>query len=155
MTAIRLGAPLLVPSSGVLKTPCGRRVDRSRHGSFNLAPGGVYLARDVSASAVCFYHTGSTVPSAVPRPEGMWRSEGGLVSVALSFESLRPAVNRHPCPLEPGLSSRSELPATVLMPSAFLSLSNSIRIWEAFRFFSFRLFVISHCEQRSMSFLRV
>ena len=30
---------------------------------------------------------------------------GGYVSVALSWESPPPAVNRHPCPMKPGLSS--------------------------------------------------
>ena len=33
------------------------------------------------------------------------KSTGGLLSVALSRESPPPAVNRHPCPMKPGLSS--------------------------------------------------
>jgi len=63
---------------------------------FGLAPGGVYHAMDVAAHAVRAYRTLSTLPC---------RSNGGLLSVALSLSSRWPDVIRHRFPLEPGLSS--------------------------------------------------
>ena len=67
---------------------------------FDFAPGGVYLANDVTAAAVRFYRTLSPLPS---------QSCGGLLSVALSLnqQSLAspPGVTRHRSSLEPGLSS--------------------------------------------------
>ena len=67
---------------------------------FDFAPGGVYLASDVTAAAVRFYRTLSPLPG---------QSRGGLLSVALSLnqQSLAgpPGVTRHRSSLEPGLSS--------------------------------------------------
>jgi hypothetical protein len=69
---------------------------------FDFAPGGVYLASDVTAAAVRFYRTLSPLPS---------QSCGGFLSVALSLIRRRqgyggpPGVTRHRSSLEPGLSS--------------------------------------------------
>ena len=56
---------------------------------FGLAPGGVCRAAPVTGSAVVSYTTVSPLP--VPS-----RAIGGLLSVALSVASRRPAVSRHP-----------------------------------------------------------
>jgi hypothetical protein len=69
---------------------------------FGFAPGGVYHAIAVTSNAVRFYHTVSTLPR---------RSKGGIFSVALSLEFPQPGVTRHRSSLEPGLSSRTQLPA--------------------------------------------
>ena len=63
---------------------------------FGLAPGGVYHAASVAGRAVRSCRTLSTLPC---------RSDGGLLSVALSLGSPPPAVNRHRVSVEPGLSS--------------------------------------------------
>ena len=65
---------------------------------FGLAPGGVCRAAPVAGRAVRSYHTLSTLPC---------RSDGGLLSVALSLGSPPPGVTRHRSSLEPGLSSRN------------------------------------------------
>ena len=62
---------------------------------FGLAPGGVYLAADIAASAVRSYRTLSPLPIKI----------GGLLSVALSLGSPPPGVTRHRVSVEPGLSS--------------------------------------------------
>ena len=63
---------------------------------FGLAPGGVYHAASVTGRAVRSYRTLSTLPS---------RSNGGLLSVALSLGSPPPDVIRRRVSVEPGLSS--------------------------------------------------
>ena len=65
---------------------------------FGLAPGGVYHAASVTERAVRSCRTLSTLPC---------RSDGGLLSVALSLGSPPPDVIRHRSSLEPGLSSRN------------------------------------------------
>jgi hypothetical protein len=85
---------------------------------FDLAPGGVCLARDVTIPAVCSYHTVSPLPPVLKRalderedsrgnvPHAQTcldKPAGGLFSVALSLELPPLAVNQHPCPMEPGL----------------------------------------------------
>ena len=62
---------------------------------FGLASDGVYMAFSVTRETVVSY---TAFP---PLPEKTWR----YLSVALSLESPPPAVNRHPCPTKPGLSS--------------------------------------------------
>ncbi len=52
---------------------------------FGLAPGGVYLAADVTTSAVRSYRTISTLPAAA----------GGIFSVALAMSSRPPGVTWH------------------------------------------------------------
>ena len=69
---------------------------------FDLAPGGVCRAAAVTSRAVRFYRTVSTLPC---------QSKGGLFSVALSLRSPWPGITRHRSSLEPGLSSRMQLPA--------------------------------------------
>jgi len=71
---------------------------------FGLAPGGVCRAASVTRRAVRSYRTLSTWPR---------RSNGGLLSVALSLGSPPPGITRHRSSLEPGLSSRrsEDLPA--------------------------------------------
>ena len=70
---------------------------------FGLAPGGVYHAALVTKRAVRSYRTLSSLP--VITPEHVWRSIGGLLSVALSLRSPSPGVTRHRVSVEPGLSS--------------------------------------------------
>jgi len=55
---------------------------------FGLAPDGVYPATTVTSSAVCSYHTISTLP--VP-----FQAIGGIFSVALSVGSRPPGVTWH------------------------------------------------------------
>ena len=64
---------------------------------FGLAPGGVCRAACVAAGAVRSCRTLSPLP----------RERGGLLSVALSLGSPPAGVTRHPCFVEPGLSSAS------------------------------------------------
>jgi hypothetical protein len=59
---------------------------------FGLAPDGVYHAVRVATSAVRSYRTISPLPD----PGLSAQAIGGLLSVALSIASRRPAVNRHP-----------------------------------------------------------
>ena len=59
---------------------------------FGLAPDGVYHAVRVATSAVRSYRTISPLPD----PGLIIRAIGGILSVALSIASRRPAVNRHP-----------------------------------------------------------
>src|SRR3546814_17435786 len=66
---------------------------------FGLAPGGVCRAVSVAGPAVRSYRTLSPLPR---------RSDGGLLSVALSLGSPPQGVPRHRVSVEPGLSSRSE-----------------------------------------------
>src|SRR3546814_13952657 len=63
---------------------------------FGLAPGGVCRAVSVAGPAVRSYRTLSPFPR---------RSEGGLLSVALSLGSPPPSVTRHRVSVEPGRSS--------------------------------------------------
>ena len=67
---------------------------------FGLAPGGVYHAIPVTSNAVRSYRTLSPLPVSL-------RTIGGLLSVALSLGSRPAGVTRHPCFVEPGLSSVS------------------------------------------------
>jgi len=68
---------------------------------FSLAPGGVYLAAAVAGSAVRSYRTLSPLPRLLTKSP----PTGGLLSVALSLGLPPPGVTRHPCSVEPGLSS--------------------------------------------------
>jgi hypothetical protein len=94
------------------------RARRPKAPLFDLAPGGVCRARDVTTPAVRSYHTVSPLPPALKRaPDEREGSQGnvphalacldspagGLFSVALSLELPPLAVNQHPCPVEPGL----------------------------------------------------
>jgi hypothetical protein len=69
---------------------------------FGLAPGGVFRAADVAASAVRSYRTFSPLPDPL-------RAIGGSFSVALSVDTPEtgapPRRYLAPCPAEPGLSS--------------------------------------------------
>jgi hypothetical protein len=80
---------------------------------FGLAPGGVYRAAAVTRSAVRSYRTVSTLPA---------RMHGGLFSVALSLGSPQPGITRHRSSLEPGLSSRMQLPAYRRSPNPLAGL---------------------------------
>jgi hypothetical protein len=98
---IPLGRPLLVGSCDLLEIESTRATpakfpSRSQTG---LAPGGVYLAPLVSEGAVRSYRTVSPLPS----PCG----DGGLFSVALSFESPRLAVSQHPALRSPDFPRRT------------------------------------------------
>ena len=79
-----------------------------------LAPDGVYI------DAWCYHHTGRLLPCLFTL------TLRRLFSVALSFGSPRPAVNRHPCPAEPGLSSRIHpcIPAIVSAAHVFITILN-------------------------------
>ena len=83
---ISLG-PTLPPASSSL--PGTRNGAGSSLSLLGLAPGGVYHAAPVTSRAVRSYRTVSPLP--VPS-----RAIGGLLSVALSVASRRPAVSRHP-----------------------------------------------------------
>jgi hypothetical protein len=82
---ISLGASLPTPSSSLPGTLAGRAAPRPL---FGLAPSGVYRATPVTRGAVRSYRTLSPLPVPV-------RAIGGLLSVALSVASRRPAVSRH------------------------------------------------------------
>ena len=69
---------------------------------FGLAPGGVCHAAFVTKSAVRSYRTLSPLPFF---PLILSLSKGGLLSVALSLRFPSAGVTRHPCFVEPGLSS--------------------------------------------------
>ena len=99
MTAISLGGRLLGPSSGLPGSrngpdqPAGRRRAITRHrihcSLFDLAPGGVCLARPVTRPA------GELLPH---RFTLTWRRQappGGLLSVALSLASRPVGVTHH------------------------------------------------------------
>ena len=102
MAAIPLGRSLLTASSNQPGRRAWKRAWRERLSSlFGFAPGGVYLAVRITASAVRSYRTLSPLP----------RKRGGLLSVALSLGSPPPDVIRHRASMEPGLSSPSELEA--------------------------------------------
>ena len=73
---------------------------------FDLAPGGVCRAAAVTSRAVRFYRTVSPLPARRLQSEDL----GGLFSVALSLRSPWPGVTRHRSSLEPGLSSRMQIP---------------------------------------------
>jgi hypothetical protein len=80
---IPLGVRLPAPSSN-LPGRLGRRMPclfQDAPSLFDFAPGGVYLANDVTAAAVRFYRTLSPLPARRLRPQGL----GGLLSVALSL----------------------------------------------------------------------
>ena len=68
-----------------------------------VAPGGVYTGLQSPSSLCALTAHFHTYP----------RKRRRLFSVALSLESLPPAVSRHPCSMEPGLSSGEKSPATV------------------------------------------
>ena len=80
---------------------------RRRPPLFGLAPGGVYPAAPVARGAVRSCRTVSPLPA-----RGRSCVRGGLFSVALSLGSPPPAVNRHRIPVEPGLSSSGQAPAS-------------------------------------------
>jgi len=87
-TAIHLGLRLPAGSSD----QPGSYPDPVTASLFGLAPSGVYLAPHVAIRAVRSYRT----LSALPRFDFSHR--GGLLSVALSVGSPRPAVSRHSDP---------------------------------------------------------
>ena len=68
-----------------------------------LAPGGVYHAGHVTIAPVRSYRTLSPLPC----------THGGLLSVALSFESPRLAVNQHHALRSSDFTSRAYTPATI------------------------------------------
>jgi hypothetical protein len=63
-----------------------------------VAPGGVYIDRQVAMPLVSSYLT-------FPPLQSGGNSKLRYISVALSLKSPSPGVTRHPCPVEPGLSS--------------------------------------------------
>ena len=67
--------------------------------------------KSVTIFPVCSYHTFPQSPK--------FRH---LFSVALSLKSPLPAVSRHPCSMEPGLSSRNFLPAIVRLTQKYASI---------------------------------
>ncbi|ANY20918.1 hypothetical protein A6F68_02420 [Tsuneonella dongtanensis] len=87
------------PGSLGTKRPCFRA-----RPLFGLAPGGVCRASPVTRTPVRSYRTLSALPL----------ERGGLLSVALSLRLPAAGVTRHPCFVEPGLSSstlrRTRLP---------------------------------------------
>jgi hypothetical protein len=89
---ISLGPRLLAASSSL---PGIQTARAAPHPLFGLAPGGVCRATPVARSAVVSY----TPVSPLPVP-GILEEDaaaiGGLLSVALSVASRRPAVSRHP-----------------------------------------------------------
>ena len=113
---IPLGASLPMPSCGLVRNL--KRAGSARELiqalirlPHDLAPGRVCLAAPVTRGAVRSYRTISPLPPAMfgmlcgETPENT-PARDGVFSVALSFELPRPAVNRYPCPMVPGLSSR-------------------------------------------------
>ena len=110
--------PLKQPTRAVTDgEPSRRETRRCKHALplFGLAPGGVYHA------ACCYQQRGALLPHPFTLTAGVPRCRApvsGLLSVALSldfegFPSRRAGVTRHPCFVEPGLSS-AKLPSTRL-----------------------------------------
>ncbi len=98
--------------------PIPRFRDAGAQPLFGLAPSGVYHA------AYRYRQRGALLPHPFTLT-GLLRGLGGLLSVALSLSfpgpenPTRPAgVTRHPCFVEPGLSSRSCDPAAARLPDA-------------------------------------
>ncbi len=101
------------PETGLRRTPLRASAPSPLLG---LAPGGVYRAANVAASAVRPYRTLSPLPAGRPKPA----PAGGLLSVALSLGSPPPGVTRHRVSMEPGLSSPArerERPSGRLQPT--------------------------------------
>jgi hypothetical protein len=103
-TAIHLGLPLPTASCGLPASIGRAALDRSRRKRchkdrfpFGLAPGGVYLAAQVTLSAGGLLHHRFTLTS-----RGRSRG-GGLFSVALSRGSPRVGVTDHPALRSPDL----------------------------------------------------
>src|SRR5262245_42183234 len=102
-TVISLGRRLPGASSGHTREPhAGRASPALASGIallFGLAPGGVCRAAPVTRVA------GELLPHRFTLTA---LAGGGLLSVALSVGSPPLAVSQHPCPVEPGLSSRAK-----------------------------------------------
>ena len=112
MAAIPLGRLLPAASSNQPGRPAWKRAWRKRLSSlFGFAPGGVYRAVRITASAVRSYRTLSPLPVKV---EDL---PGGLLSVALSLGSPPPDVIRHRASMEPGLSSPGAKPGAAARPT--------------------------------------
>ena len=95
--------------SGALKQPTRDSNGAGRSSPlFGLAPGGVYHATPVTRGAVRSYRTLSPLPVPASR-----RAIGGLLSVALSVASRRPAVSRHSALWSSDFPRRDE-PAAIL-----------------------------------------
>ena len=120
--------PLKQPTRAVTDgEPSRRETRRCKHALplFGLAPGGVYHA------ACCYQQRGALLPHPFTLTAGVPRCRApvsGLLSVALSldfegFPSRRAGVTRHPCFVEPGLSSAKFPPTRLPGPLAALRLA--------------------------------
>jgi hypothetical protein len=123
--AISLGHTLLYASSGVRRrvalSPVPGEGENAQAAPSSLAPDGVYPSSTSPLTRCALtlspegpHHfaltakTINTMPSPIARggeAKGQGEAKRRYVSVALSGGSPRPAVSRHRCPVEPGLSS--------------------------------------------------
>ncbi len=106
----------------------GSNADHANAPLFGLAPDGVYRAGPVTSPAVGSY------PTVSPLPVPCKMAIGGLLSVALSVASRRPAVSRHPVlrgPDFPPRTNTQRLPGE--LPEAGLYASPSAEDRELIR----------------------